>query len=101
MQRSRVYKYTSCYFLQFDALDGIGFKGFAVCYHKEYAQVIGTSGTVESFTPAVHEYFHALVTVGKYIGIDVKYTMTIMFYYCSSSSTTTSPSFDIPAFNHH
>ena len=43
----------------------MGFKGFAVAYHKEYTQVVGTSGILESFTHAVHEYFHALVTVGK------------------------------------
>ena len=36
-----------------------------MAFYKEYAQVIGTSGTVESFTPAVNEYLHALVTVGK------------------------------------
>ena len=43
----------------------MGFRRFAVAYHKEYAQVVGTLGILESFTPAVHEYFYALVTVGK------------------------------------
>ena len=38
-----------------------------MAFYKEYAQVIGTSGTVETFTPPVHEYLHALVTVGEYI----------------------------------
>ena len=52
-------------FFQYDELDGLGFKGFAVAFYREYAQVIGTSGTVETFTPVVHEYFHGLVTVGK------------------------------------
>ena len=36
----------------------MGFRGFAVAYHKEYAQVVATSGILESFTPAVHEYLH-------------------------------------------
>ena len=52
-------------YLQYDELDAMGFRGFAVAYHKEYAQVVGTLGILESFIPAVHEYFHALVTVGK------------------------------------
>jgi len=58
--------YNFDFVFQYDDLECLGFKGFAVAFREEYAQVIGTSGTVESFTPAVHEYLHALITVGMY-----------------------------------
>ena len=51
-----------------------------MAFHNEYAQVIGTSGTVESFTPAVHDYFHALVTVGECVVIHCTSKLKIIMW---------------------
>ena len=50
---------------QYDELENLGFKGFAAGFYQECSQIVGTSSTLQCFSPAVIEWLHALVTVGK------------------------------------
>ncbi|CAI7991578.1 hypothetical protein GBAR_LOCUS781 [Geodia barretti] len=56
------------------------------------AQIIGTSGTVETFTPAVHEYLHALVTVAHPPPLQMPTSQTSISHKKPSSNTSISPS---------
>ncbi|CAI8008630.1 hypothetical protein GBAR_LOCUS5901, partial [Geodia barretti] len=88
----KIQKLVSGVVFLYDELDGLGFKGFAVAFHKEYAQIIATSGTVETFTPAVHEYLHALVTVAHPPPLQMPTSQTSISHKKPSSNTSISPS---------
>ena len=53
--------------LQFDELEGLGYKGFAIGFNEGCSEIVGTSRTQTCFTPPVLEWIHALVTIGTCI----------------------------------
>ena len=49
---------------QFDELEELGFVGFSVAFFQEKSQIVGTSSTLQCFTPQLVEYLHALLITG-------------------------------------
>ena len=50
--------------MQFSELEELGYKGFAVAFHSGKSQLVGTSSVLQSFTPHVLEYLHAVIDAG-------------------------------------
>ena len=48
---------------QFDEVEDLDFKGFAIGFYEQWSEILGTSGTKNCFTSPVLEWMHALVTI--------------------------------------
>ena len=53
--------------MQFSKLEELGYKGFAIGFHGAKSQLVGTSSILQTFTPHLLEYLHAVVVAGTYI----------------------------------
>ena len=51
--------------LQFDELEELGFIGFSLPFFEEKSQIVGTSSTLQCFTPQLVEYLHAVLITGR------------------------------------
>ena len=51
--------------LQFDELEELGFIGFSLAFFEEKSQIVGTSSTLQCFTPQLVEYLHAVLITGR------------------------------------
>ena len=49
--------------MQYVELEDLGFRGFAIGFHKEYTQIVGTSQILKAFSPKMVEYLHAEIVV--------------------------------------
>lgn len=49
--------------LQYDELEDLGFRGFAIGFKNEYTQIVGTSEMLKAFSPPLVEYLHAQVII--------------------------------------
>lgn len=54
----------SDYIMQFSELEELGYKGFAIGFHGAKSQLVGTSSILQTFTPHLLEYLHAVVVAG-------------------------------------
>ena len=45
-------------------LEELGYKGFAIGFHGAKSQLVGTSSILQTFTPHLLEYLHAVVVAG-------------------------------------
>ena len=52
--------------MQFSKLEELGYKEFAIGFHGVKSQLVGTSSILQTYTPHLLEYLHALVA-GTYI----------------------------------
>ena len=50
--------------LQFDELEELGFIGFSLAFFEEKSQIVGTSSTLQCFTPQLVEYLHPVLITG-------------------------------------
>ena len=50
---------------QYDDLESLGYKGFAVGFCGEFSQVIGTSTTLKLYTPPFLQYLNGVIVARK------------------------------------
>lgn len=56
-------------FIQFQELEKLGYKAFAIGIHEDSTQLVSTKEVSSIFTPQLTSYLHAVLTAGIYLSI--------------------------------
>ena len=76
-----------CLFSQMSELETLEYSGITVAFSQENTITLGTSDTLQCFTPEFVEYIHAVIIAGNIQSIVLTFRPKV-FFSCSKPTTT-------------